>query len=342
MNRFRQNVARRRMFALREMVRLEMPDRYDDLNPAFFRQVILVRPDNGNPPVRTAIWYAYQRRIRSAKNARASTRNMSDSQFLNVISEKWESAECLYLIVTTNSDTAEVSTDHISKSDWGDADQDGMPEFRDAWGRPIEFLRWAPGYVSALQPLYEYPTNDESDKRWKAFSQSHPRHPDDPSKLISHWNITIDKVIDNTAANVTKSGATRALVERMVIVPQEDPFNPLRVGSTPDVATAGSDWKRSTRWKPGDDPPENGYTLFPLIYSAGPNQRPGLIQGLRSEGYQYDTSPSDGFPDETSDIKFSDPYAYYKDAEGRKVMRGDLDRDASSFDNIHNHRFGTY
>ena len=36
-------------------------------------------------------------------------------------------------------------------SEIGDTDDDGMPEILDPWGRPIYFLRWAPGYVSALQ-----------------------------------------------------------------------------------------------------------------------------------------------------------------------------------------------
>jgi hypothetical protein len=193
-----------------------------------------------------------------------------------------------------------------------------------------------------MQPMYQYPTNIESDKRWRVFAQSHPRDPDDNTKIISRWNITIDKVLDNTAANVTKTTTNRGLIDRIVVVPQEDPFNPLRVGSTPDVATAGSNWKRSARWRPGDDPPENGYTLYPLIYSSGPNQSMGLVTALRNDKYAYDSSPSDGFPDSTADIKFSDPYAYYKGPDGVKVMRGQLLNDATSFDNIHNHRFGTY
>ena len=30
----------------------------------------------------------------------------------------------------------------------GDTDEDGMKEILDAWGEPIVFLRWAPGYVT--------------------------------------------------------------------------------------------------------------------------------------------------------------------------------------------------
>jgi hypothetical protein len=340
--RFRQNVARRKMFALREMVRLEMPDRYDDIDPRNFRQVILVRPENPQIPVRTAIWHAYQRRMTSAKAARKETQNLSLAQFIDRASERFESAEMLYLVVTTNIDSSEVSGEHINSGDWGDTDQDGMPEFLDAWGQPIEFLRWAPGYESALQPVYRYPTNIDSDKRWRIFHQSHPRDPDDSTKVISRWNLQVDKVIDNTSSNLTTSGGARTLIDRTVVVPQEDPFNPMRVGSVPDKAQQGLAWQRSMRWRPGDPPPENGYALFPLIYSSGPDGRPGIEHCLRRDGgWIYDTSPTDGYPDpNTSDIKFSDPYAIYKNAEGTKLMRGTPSAAGGDGDNITSHRIG--
>jgi prepilin-type N-terminal cleavage/methylation domain-containing protein len=338
--RFRQNIARRRMFALREMVRLEMPDRYEDIDPSKFHQVVLIRPEDGSP-VRTAIWYAYQRRMTSAKAARADTKNLSLTQFLSRAAERFESAECLYLIVTTNIDSSEVSSEHISPQDWADTDQDGMPEFIDAWGQPIEFLRWAPGLESPLQPVYRFPTNDEDDKRWRAFHQQHPRDPDDASKMISRWNITVDRVIDNAATNITTSGAGRTLIPRTVIVPQEDPFNPMRVGSLPDKASQGVGWTRSTRWKPGDPPPEAGYALFPFIYSFGPDRSSGIVHARSGDGYVYDSSPSDGYPDQTADIKFSDPYAVYKNAEGTKFYRGAPTGEGTDGDNITNHRIGT-
>jgi len=338
--RFRQNVARRRMFALREMVRLEMPDRYDDIDPSQFRQVMLIRPVD-DKPVRTAIWYAYQRRMASAKAARSNTANMSPAQFINYAAAQFESAECLFLVATTNSDSSEVSSEHISAQDWGDTDQDGMPEFLDAWGKPIEFLRWAPGYESPMQPVYRYPTNDEADKRWKVFHQSHPRDPDDSSKIVSRWNIQTDMVVDNAASNVTVTGAVRTLIPRTNTIAQEDPFNPMRVGSLPDKANQGIGWTRSTRWQPGDPPPENGYALFPLIFSGGPDLRTGLVTALRREGFVYDMAPSNGFPDSTADIKYSDPYAIYKNAEGKKYYRGAPSGEGVDGDNITNHRIGT-
>jgi prepilin-type N-terminal cleavage/methylation domain-containing protein len=348
--RFRQNIARRKMFALRELVRLEMPDRYDDLDPRNFRQVALVQSDPNQPnveiPVRTAVWYAYQRRMASAKAARKDTANISIGDFIDRAAATYESAEMLYLLVTTNIDSSEVSSEHISPQDWRDTDQDGMPEFVDAWGKPIQFLRWAPGLESPLQPVYRYPTNDDNDKRWRIFHQQHTRDPDDSTRLVSRWNIQVDKVIDNTSTNVTTSGATRTLIDRTVVVSQEDPFNPMRVGSLPDSAQQGVGWTRSTRWRPGDLPPENGYALFPFIYSCGPDQRSGIQECLRRNtddngGWVHDSSPSDGYPGPAADIKFSDPYAVYKNAANIKFYRGAPTGDGTDGDNITSHRIGT-
>ena len=35
--------------------------------------------------------------------------------------------------------------EHFNQSEIGDTDGNGYPEFLDGWGRPIFFLRWAPG-----------------------------------------------------------------------------------------------------------------------------------------------------------------------------------------------------
>jgi len=62
------------------------------------------------------------------------------------------SAECLYMILTRSgfdSDALEAfRSDEIT-----DIDSDGAKEFVDGWGRPIAFLRWAPGFSSPYSPI---------------------------------------------------------------------------------------------------------------------------------------------------------------------------------------------
>ena len=70
---FRKRAALRRLLALRELQRMEYPDRYEDL---MFQPVVLTQPDyqqtgaSTTKPIRPALWSAYLRKIRSAANGK--------------------------------------------------------------------------------------------------------------------------------------------------------------------------------------------------------------------------------------------------------------------------------
>ena len=57
--------------------------------------------------------------------------------------DDYASAECLFMIVAFSGDPDILETFHASEI--GDKDGDGVPEFHDGWGKPILFMRWAPG-----------------------------------------------------------------------------------------------------------------------------------------------------------------------------------------------------
>jgi len=57
-------------------------------------------------------------------------------------------AECLYMIVTQSGMFPDFLSNTPSKF-VGDIDNDGAFEFWDGWGRPISFIRWAPGAMPA-------------------------------------------------------------------------------------------------------------------------------------------------------------------------------------------------
>ncbi len=118
-----------RLNAVRELMRMELPDRITDL--ASPPMVLTTAP---------ATWLAYQRRI-AANTARGNTWTTAH-----------EHAECLYMILAGMREGDSTGLEGFSESEIGDVDNDGMPEILDPWGRPIYFLRWAPGYVSVLQP----------------------------------------------------------------------------------------------------------------------------------------------------------------------------------------------
>ena len=114
-----------RLDALRELMRLEMPDRITDVRDdpyvhSFpeFQLMTLTKP---------ALSWAYSR----------SNQNTWTPQF--------QGAECLYLILSKAKDGGRPAIAGFSKESIGDVDDDGMPEILDAWGNPINFLRWPAG-----------------------------------------------------------------------------------------------------------------------------------------------------------------------------------------------------
>ena len=63
-------------------------------------------------------------------------------------SSAYAGAECLYMIITQSGWFPDFLANVPSKF-IGDIDKDGAFEFWDGWGRPISFIRWAPGALPA-------------------------------------------------------------------------------------------------------------------------------------------------------------------------------------------------
>ena len=108
--------ARLRLDAIRDLMRMEMPERWNDISRAPVAAG-LVRP-------------ALSRRYVAQYSAQAP-------------STEHGPAECLYMIVMLGDSTAR---EQFADNEIGDTDGDDYPEFVDGWGRPIYFLRWAPGF----------------------------------------------------------------------------------------------------------------------------------------------------------------------------------------------------
>jgi prepilin-type N-terminal cleavage/methylation domain-containing protein len=66
------------------------------------------------------------------------------------LAQKLTNAECLYLCVTRSGYEPDA-LEAFRPDEVGDLDGDGAREFLDGWGKPIFFLRWAPGFSSPFQ-----------------------------------------------------------------------------------------------------------------------------------------------------------------------------------------------
>jgi prepilin-type N-terminal cleavage/methylation domain-containing protein len=171
-----------RLYAIRDIMRMEMPDRSQDIPTDFgasdadkFSPPIALPRSGQRVPI-PALGRLYHNRFTSNMPTGGSN----------------GAAELLYMIVSMGSPEA---MEQFNQSEIGDTDHNGYPEFLDGWGRPIFFLRWAPGFTP--------------------YSDIQLKDPSDPQ------------------------------------VHHHDPFDPqMRDASA--------------------------YQLFPLIYSGGPNDDPGL------------------------------------------------------------------
>ncbi len=142
-------IAGNQLRALRELMRMELPERYTDLT---FAPDELVRRGTG-VKVYPSLRRSYRYRIGQLAGTQVDT--AIDTYILdwNGIRASNQASECLYLILSTH----QGDDNTISESNIGDPDEDGMPEYIDAWGNPIAFIRWPAGFVSDIQPMYPNP-----------------------------------------------------------------------------------------------------------------------------------------------------------------------------------------
>jgi prepilin-type N-terminal cleavage/methylation domain-containing protein len=138
-----------RLNALRELMRMEMPDSQSDILTATGQHAYL--------RAAPALTKAYRRRALASWDVNNG------------------SAECLYLILAAIRDGDKSALDYFAPSEIGDTDKDGMNEILDAWGTPIHFLRWAPAYRADIPP---YPVTPQT--------MADP-DPFDPFKVDPRW-----------------------------------------------------------------------------------------------------------------------------------------------------------
>jgi hypothetical protein len=108
-----------------------------------------------------------------------------------------ESAELLYQIISTSNYNGSNGLEYFAPSEIGDFDGDTLPEFIDAWGRPIGWLRWPSGYglvnSSKVQAeLQRVPTASDLDARrpsdWMLNDTSVPDALD-PLRTDWRWSL---------------------------------------------------------------------------------------------------------------------------------------------------------
>lgn len=157
-----QLAAQYRVDAIRDLMRMEMPDRYSDIQDNPTTHSIAGVSTSSLIAVPSAT-QAYRAALPAAPNFHA------------------EAAKCLYLFISHGLDDPDVMS-QFSEDEIARDSLDGMRYFVDGWGQPIYFIRWAPGFSSPLQPWNVNPTDALGNPTAKAtFITSHD--PFDPLKV---------------------------------------------------------------------------------------------------------------------------------------------------------------
>lgn len=125
--------ARVRLNALRDLMRMEMPDRWTDFilhpgNPTAVRPPLVL-------PQAPRIAERYREQYARAVIAAGPSRLAEVQQHAP--------AKCLYMIVMSDPDARGA----FRENEVADVDNTGLRVFVDGWGRPIMFLRWPVGFV---------------------------------------------------------------------------------------------------------------------------------------------------------------------------------------------------
>ena len=145
-----------RLTAIRELMRLELPDRNSDIlvgQPAAGLNLTRFTSIGSTGATVDVPWPS----LNAAYRRKLGAPTPADTQF--------QAAECLFIILTTSIDDDTEGVERFGDSEIGDKDGDGRREFKDAWGNPISWVRWPAGFVSELQNSDPVVNHDPFDPR---------------------------------------------------------------------------------------------------------------------------------------------------------------------------------
>jgi hypothetical protein len=268
------DMARARLNAIRDLMRMEMPDRWTDIafvsssGAPVITGPLLVDPalSQMSPPPVPAPPVLTQRYFNALLQGYSNNKNVLPAL---------PPAQCLYMVVMSDSEAPhQFGADEI-----GTVDASGLPVFVDGWGHAIMFLRWPVGFLPPGNPI----------------------------------NSAIRCDTDLQSGNATTD---------------HDPFDPHGVTSTT--------WTGFENNVNANNFQNSAYTVYPLVYSAGPDGALGINVGADSNKnpLAYPWGHNGQSPGQLDQYGNFDPYQ--TDLGG--LLAGQPDGTLFQFDNIHNQR----
>ena len=135
-------MARLRLSAIRDLMRMEMPDRVTDLRRPTPLVAKLFEGNPTSPAINFSITVPIPATLRRLNEI--ATPTLTANNF---------NAELLYFLVANTSYQNSSALEVFRPSEIGDTDSDNMLEFIDAWGKPIQWIRWPAGLDGGASPF---------------------------------------------------------------------------------------------------------------------------------------------------------------------------------------------
>lgn len=194
-----------------------------------------------------------------------------------------ESAECLYfsLIASGSFGASTVDGDRFTPEEIADTDEDGLPEFIDAWGQPLRFYRWPTRMIDWNPPVPFQPVLTDTNESTDVEVSIDTNNDGTPDSIIGKRKISGDQRI---VANILMRGLPQAptilpngaLPRDLLLTDPDDPVGVLYsemerlngAGGTNALATVFNELNFHT--------PDTFHA--PIVMSAGLDESLGLYE----------------------------------------------------------------
>ncbi len=188
---------------------------------------------------------------------------------LNKHTHKTARSECLYALLVGGVGPlgSTFSADDFTSKEVGDSDGDGLPEFLDAWGQPLQFYRWPTHYISPLQRGWSnLDANGTATGPYSGMTEPRDTAAYDPNNQLvapAWWSGTFNtNVVSGFTPPTGAAYSSPAYAVMSYFV------------SLVDSAA----WPMGIGWDRSGVSVRRQYFCRPLIISSGPDQKLGVGQ----------------------------------------------------------------
>lgn len=190
------------------------------------------------------------------------------AKFLNhAASQETESSELLYffLLKSGSYGASSVDTDRFSDEEIKDTDEDGLPEFVDAWGQPLRFYRWPTRLIDVdpavpFQPVLSNLTDAT----------------DTPPRVITQLERDVANLILKGLPPAPTSLPNGASPRDLMLIDPDDPIGRIYAELERLDGTDGKPLFRLHFNEAAYHTPDTFHA--PLVLSAGPDEKLGLYE----------------------------------------------------------------